>query len=457
MELEEYMASLTEQIHNKRAKRLVAQEINNHIEEQTEVYEAEGMSHEQAVKEAVRQMGNPIETGIELNKIHKPKMPWMMLGLVIVLMLGAIIMQAIVLVEGANLTLNWAWGLLLSKTVFYNLAGFTIILLLLYVDYNFIAKYAYHFYGLYLISIIAVLILNGLNRGIFLSSTAYYAWQMLFSVIFAGLIYKNRNRGWKGIGICLFLGMFELFWHGMLSEFAIGGHYYSFYPVLAEGILIIGLILVFAVWKGIFGIDRKKQILFLTVAAAGLGIMGAIVLASSGGMNGYLWHRIMNIFTRTENSYMNNLLGDAIARTDWIGGQSFFGNGTEAGYYLDFLLNCMFTYFGKAAGLCMIALYVVFLVMALRMSLKQSNRIGFLIGTACTVSILVRFAAYLAINMGRALWWTTLVPFFSFGASSAVMNGVYIGLILCVYRNSSILAEESIPQKRLPRIRITIE
>lgn len=457
MELEEYMASLTEQIHNKRAKRLVRWEINNHIEEQTAVYEADGMSYEQAVKEAVRQMGNPVETGMELNKIHKPKMPWFMLGLVVLLMLVGIVMQIIALVEGANLEWNWAWGLLLSKTVFYNLIGFAIILLLLYLDYNFIAKYAYHLFGFYVVGSMAVLILNAGNVGISISPTTYYASQMLFSVIFAGIVYKNRNRGWKGMAICLFLGIFELFWHGMLSEFVTGGRYYSFYPVLAEGILIIGLILVFAVWKGIFGKDRKKQILLLSVTAAGLGMTGVMVLAVSGGMRGYMWQRIMNIFTRTESSYMNHLLQDAIAGADWLGGQSFFGNGSEAGYYMDFLLNGVFTYFGKAAGIFIIAVYVIFLVMALRMSLKQSNRIGFLIGTACTVSILVRFAAYVAINMGCAMWWTTLVPFFSAGGNSAVMNGIYIGLILCVYRNSSILAEESIPQKRLPRIRIMIK
>ena len=119
-----------------------------------------------------------------------------------------------------------------------------------------------------------------------------------------------------------------------------------------------------------------------------------------------------------------------------------------------FVLNSIFTYFGKAPGIIVIVAYVCFLVMALRMSLKQSNRIGFLVGTACTVSILVRFVAYAACNLGYGLWWTTLVPFLSYGRVSAVMNGIYIGLILCVYRNSSILREEHIPQKR---IRIMVE
>ena len=102
MEFEEYMSSLTEQIHDKRAKHLVAEEIRNHIEEQAKDYEAEGLSPAEALKEAVRQMGNPIETGMELNKIHKPRIPWAMLALAIFIMTASIVMQAVIFAEGGN-------------------------------------------------------------------------------------------------------------------------------------------------------------------------------------------------------------------------------------------------------------------------------------------------------------------------------------------------------------------
>lgn len=44
----EYMKTLEEQIQNKRARALVAEEINGHIEEQAQGYEEEGMSREDA-------------------------------------------------------------------------------------------------------------------------------------------------------------------------------------------------------------------------------------------------------------------------------------------------------------------------------------------------------------------------------------------------------------------------
>lgn len=72
MEYTEYMETLKEQIQNKRARSLVAEEIRGHIEEQAKEYQAEGMSKEDAEREAVRQMGDPVETGCALNRIHRP-------------------------------------------------------------------------------------------------------------------------------------------------------------------------------------------------------------------------------------------------------------------------------------------------------------------------------------------------------------------------------------------------
>ena len=457
MEYEEYMATLTEQIHDKRAKQLVAKEIKNHIEEQTECYELDGMEHAEAVKEAVRQMGSPIDTGMALNKIHKPKIPWMMLGLVVFLMVSSIIMQAVVFEVGMASKWNLNWGSLLPKTICYNLVGFAIILLLLYVDYNFIAKYAYRLYAAYLVGMFAWLVAVEVNVWASPSITTYYGLQMLFPIIFAGIVYRNRNRGWQGIVICLMLGLVEFVWYVIGWELLGDTYYYSYYPALAESILIMFLVLGVAIWKGIFGKDRKTQAIFFVSVVLILAVSGAIFMANAGGMGTYILRRLRNIFIPKDTAYLNVLLQEGIMQADWFGGGTFIGREPENLHYTTLLLNGVFTYFGKFAGVVVIAVFTVFIGLALKMSLKQSNRIGFLLGTACSASILVRFVAYVAINMGCAVWWTTLVPFFSYGKVAAIMNGVYIGLILCVCRNSNILHEEYVAQKRLPRIKVTIE
>lgn len=454
MEFEEYMSSLTEQIHDKRAKRLVAEEIKNHIEEQAKDYEAEGLSPVEALKEAVRQMGNPIETGMELNKIHKPKTPWAMLALAIFIMTASIVMQAVIFAEGGNSNSSWAG---LPSTIIYNCLGFAVILVLLYMDYNFIAKYAYQFYGVFMAGLPVVLLVANFEVGRVTAGTAYYGMQLLFPILFAGIIYRNRNRGIRGIGICLMMEFAELLWYRMVYEVIGTIGRYSCYPALVESILSIGLILLFAIWKGIFGRDRKKQVVLLLVIGAVLSAIGILLLLGSGGMRHCILARVAAFFGGTEDSYLSTLIQKSVSDAPWLGGQSFLLGEPNSETYGLFVLNSIFTYFGKLAGAIVIAAYLLFLCMALRTSCKQNNRIGFLIGTACTLSILVRFTAYLAINLGFGLWWTTLVPFLSYGRVSAVMNGIYIGLILCVYRNSGILKEEYVPQKRLPKIRVTVE
>ena len=85
MELSEYLDTVSEQIRCKRARTMVREELENHVQEQAEAYEADGMTAPEAMREAVRQMGDPIETGTALNRIHRPQLEWKFLILVLLL------------------------------------------------------------------------------------------------------------------------------------------------------------------------------------------------------------------------------------------------------------------------------------------------------------------------------------------------------------------------------------
>ena len=58
MELSEYLDTVSEQIRCKRARTMVREELKNHVQEQAEAYEADGMTAPEAMREAVRQMGS---------------------------------------------------------------------------------------------------------------------------------------------------------------------------------------------------------------------------------------------------------------------------------------------------------------------------------------------------------------------------------------------------------------
>ena len=129
----EYMKTLEEQIQNKRARALVAEEINGHIEEQAQGYEEEGMSREDAKREAVRQMGDPVETGCALNRIHRPAFPWKLFVLAVLLTAASILMSVVISgkTEGGASQAEQLRSLLVINGV-----SFAMIFVIMYFDYT---------------------------------------------------------------------------------------------------------------------------------------------------------------------------------------------------------------------------------------------------------------------------------------------------------------------------------
>ena len=87
---------------------MAAEEIRDHIECQIADNLSEGMSYEEAEKNAVTDMGDPVEVGISLDRIHKPKIAWKLLVIVGILsLLGILIQQSILRQPGYQELETW--------------------------------------------------------------------------------------------------------------------------------------------------------------------------------------------------------------------------------------------------------------------------------------------------------------------------------------------------------------
>ena len=95
MRREEYLHTLTEQIRCKMARGTIEQEINDHIEDQKEEFLSEGMSQTEAEEAAVREMGDPVEVGLEMDRIHRPTMAWGMIALIVGLSLAGYLLRSV--------------------------------------------------------------------------------------------------------------------------------------------------------------------------------------------------------------------------------------------------------------------------------------------------------------------------------------------------------------------------
>ena len=89
--MEEFIKTLTEQMRCVKARSGVARELADHITDQAEAYEHAGMKYEDALERAVHEMGDPVEIGVSMDRIHKPQADWKMMLLTFVLSIAGML------------------------------------------------------------------------------------------------------------------------------------------------------------------------------------------------------------------------------------------------------------------------------------------------------------------------------------------------------------------------------
>ena len=80
------MEQVTNHIQSKEAKRYVATELQFHLQKSKSAWLNQGINEEEAELKAIQQMGSPIQLGLELNQLHKPKVDWLLISLLVIMM-----------------------------------------------------------------------------------------------------------------------------------------------------------------------------------------------------------------------------------------------------------------------------------------------------------------------------------------------------------------------------------
>ncbi|MDE5891610.1 MAG: permease prefix domain 1-containing protein [Acetatifactor sp.] len=270
MEYKEYMDTLGEQIRDPRARRMVLQEIRAHIEEQCGAYEAGGMEHAEAMAESIRQMGDPAETGAELNRIHRPRISWGLIGVAVALTIVGILIQwniFFMLADPPSWTNVWLYyG---RNTIIYNLVGLAIMLGIMYLDYRFVGRRAYLWYGLY---IGGLLVVHFWPLSYEQTQSVWYNMVSLYPLVLAGLIYRSRKQGLKGLVWCMALTLVVL-----------AGSLIHISSASLEMLAVSGILLLLAVAKDIFGGKRLWQNLVLAGTALAGALLGLWNIVADGG------------------------------------------------------------------------------------------------------------------------------------------------------------------------------
>ena len=463
LDRQEYLTSLTDQIRAKRARAMVAKEVEAHIEDQKQDFIAHGFGEVEAEAMAVAEMGDPVETGVKLDRIHRPKMEWTVLTVIIVISIMGLILQAVI--TSSFPTMNMSTMEALKDNFLYGglwsamLIGIAVMLVICYMDYSILVKWAFPIW--IILQIPAVL---SIFTNIFFDETIWIGpivngrsmFQMILSYLvipfYAGTIYHFRGKGKKGLiisTVCLGISVLTNLMIPFMSSALVTG--------------ITGLILLHvAICKGWFGENKKK---FLVKMWGVIGIclilmLGVTFLSNGHFITDYQAHRLEALFTGEHWDYTRSAVADVANAaknpdsSEWIEAQSSgnikvtdpYNESTEVGAITlynyarnDYIWTYLFHYFGTAKGIFLVIVFAAFLGLLLRMAVKQKNRLGYMISIGCVLYLALQSLFYIGVNAGLCPIGGNYMPFLSHGNMTMMITYFYMGILLSVYRNTNIV------------------
>lgn len=450
MEMREYLDTLSEQIRCKKARPMIVEEIEQHIEDQAEAYRAGGMEEKEALQKAVKEMGDPVEAGVALDRVHRPKMQWELVMIAVVLSLIGMIVQ-IIIFKGSTLG-NGADALeirnsYIIKAVVNTLLSFAVMAAVCVIDYTVLAKHPVALWWCCCILLVFYYFIYG-YRMLMRNAFSYYMMTLMVPV-FAAILFRYRGKGFRGMIKCFLLlavmGVVLLANHAPMSG-------------AMEMSAAILLVLTVAVLKGWFGDKKAGKLALIWVPTLGLP---AAIAADAYFNNGnlrvlaeYQAARIRAMFDQSEPSYQ------VMAVRQELGNMTLLGNrelplSTLPSIQNDYVVTSMFTYFGAAFTILVLCVVVYFIWKIFHISFRQKNQLGFIVSISCGGLLFIKSLNYLISNLGfYSVFSQMSMPFLSYGLGNALVNGVLVGLLLSVYRNTNIVSENNIRSKYVFRLPI---
>ena len=437
MQKEEYLKLVTEQIRCREAREPVREELEQHILDQAEEFCKEGLTEDEAIERAVEEMGDPVETGVSMDWIHRPQMAWGMLVLIGIISLLSLVIQTMLGIFTEGQLGGWA---AFDNHALNMGAGFLLMLVVYRLDYSFIARHTMPAaVGFLTIAAAAILFGGTLING----STYYIVWRgpsiavsallLLYIPIYAGILYYYKGDGYKILGKAFAWAVLPLFFAMRIPS------------ISTAFILLLSFAGMFsaAALKGWYRIRGKRTtallwllILALPVCLPGLGLAGGMLAP-------YQMDRL-SVLTGGDYGYtFTASIIQKIISSCYLIGRSQEGLNLAAeslaGYNSDHVIVSIMAVYGILAGVAVILLLMVLIVKIFHISIKQKNQLGMVMGCGCGIAFLMQALLNILVNFSEVPETSIVLPLFSLGGSNMIVSYILLGLVLSIYRYKHIL------------------
>ena len=442
-----YLEAVQEQVRWKRARPVLIQELERHLEDQRDDLLKEGKTSEEAERLAVEDMGDPVIVGTELDRVHRPRPQWGLLGLTFVLAAVGVILR--VFFRQPYLRQD----LVVMRALASLGLGTAAMLGMYFFDVSRLVRHARAVY-------IAALAVTVLLRAVLYPT--YYAALMpaLYPLVYALWLYSFRGKGWKGFALAILGGV----------PLAVSCEVIPSMSSLSV-LLFSGLILtLYAAGRDWFGVGRWKGVGATLAVVFGLlayllfkGYLDSFQLRVLIALRpelerehrGYMgW--MLNMFWENVPP-LRNISGEAALSVN--AGARVFGGGQEMrpiDFSHDFLPASLAVAWGWVPLLVLLAALAVLLLRLLVKGLRQSYLPGRLVVLAVTLTLGFQTLFSAALNFGFVLFSASLP--LVVGNFQAVVDMALIGLALSVFRGDSIAREYPAgPLRQRKRLKVRFE
>lgn len=444
MERRNYLELMTGQIRCKKMCPVIAREVEDHIEDQKQAFMEEGMTEEEAEKAAVEEMGDPVEVGVEMDRIHRPKMPWKAIFVIALMQILSGIFAAFFLKQ------NESYGYIAGiRQIFWLAMAFPVMILVCYMDYSWIGKHARLLAGSYLLFMVLMrhffaLQINGSVRWIgvggFSVSLSLMSW--LFLPLYGAVLYQYRGEGY---GAVLKATVWMLLIAGILitcPDSVMAG---------TVGLSCI-FMLMLALEKGWYQVAVTKVMTGIGISVVGVPV-GILAYFFFFGAE-YQKSRILAMFAVNKSEMMEGTVRELLSKCMAVGratGVEEFWTGDRISS-ADYMMLGIAGYCGILVMVLCIAIIAGLLCWFLRSALKQKNQLGMMMGFGCVAVLAIQFLLSLLANIGiSGLGQCAWCLFFGYGRSGQMVSAVLMGILLSIYRHQNVTPELVVEKRAAAR------
>lgn len=192
IKVQQYLEAMCSQIRCRKIHAGICEEIETHIQDQQEAFQAQGLDEETATLKAVAQMGDPLLVGVELDRIYKPRPEWSIIALTCLLLLAGILLRYFCAPPEAG---GW-WPY--CRQLLFPAAGIGLLAICYCLDFTFIGQHAKQIF-LSLAVVIIVVVSWPRSTDV---QTLVSCLMLLIPAVFAGIVYGLRSKGYGGLIRC---------------------------------------------------------------------------------------------------------------------------------------------------------------------------------------------------------------------------------------------------------------